>query len=286
MESIVTLWFVTAADPARVIEAEPRADRGFGRKYLAQFNPAWPITLIGQFPLNRSVQASTGEFYIAGFPGVAIVQTVLEDTPCLSEINPRLLTSVPAAEVFAFAVNEETGYGGLAHWRGGVLKRSLCTERLRIYEDIGLPVPFESPYWAGERAEPIGGIALPFEPIDLVREAQRSWLGVDISPEGPDIHVVAYAVDGRPEPKIDKAPARSEHSPTEGTTGSTELALDGEHGYDDYENHSPTDPEAGEFARVADAASAAAHRIGKKLRRRISDTRAYLAERLRHSDRD
>ncbi|WP_460490857.1 DUF6928 family protein, partial [Corynebacterium nasicanis] len=202
MESVVTLWFVTAADPAGVIAAEPKADRGYGRKFLAQLNPAWPITPIGEFPLNRSAQASAGEYYVAGFPGVTIVQTVLHDSPALSDLNPRLLDSVPAAEVFAFAVDPESGYGGIAHWRGGVLKRSLCAERTRTYEDVGLPAPFEAPFWAGERAESVGGISLPFEPIELVAEAQRAWLGVDVSPEGPDIHVVAYAVDGRPAPRV------------------------------------------------------------------------------------
>ena len=41
-QAVVTLWFVTAANPARILAAEPKADRGFGRKYLAQLNPRWP----------------------------------------------------------------------------------------------------------------------------------------------------------------------------------------------------------------------------------------------------
>jgi len=221
MESIVTLWFVNVTDPGTVLEAEPKADRGFGRKYLAQLNPAWPITPIGQFPLNRSAQASPGEFYIAGFPGITVVQTVLTETPSLSELNPRLLDSIPAKDIYAFAVNRDTGYGGIAHWHDGVLKRSLCAERTRTYEDVGLPIPFESPFWAGERAEAAGGISLPFEPVDLVDEAQRSWLGVDISPDGPDIHVVGYAVDGRPEPKVAEAPRHRVTPVTMTTTRTT-----------------------------------------------------------------
>ena len=37
--AIVTFWFVTAADPQSIIRSEPRADRGFGRKYLSHLNP-------------------------------------------------------------------------------------------------------------------------------------------------------------------------------------------------------------------------------------------------------
>ncbi|WP_394281940.1 DUF6928 family protein, partial [Corynebacterium sp.] len=46
--AVVTLWFINTDDVAGVVTREPKADRGFGRKYLAQLNPAWPITPIGQ----------------------------------------------------------------------------------------------------------------------------------------------------------------------------------------------------------------------------------------------
>lgn len=289
MDAVVTLWFVSTPDPARVLTAEPRADRGFGRKFLAQLNPAWPITPIGQFPLNRSAQASTGEFYIAGFPGVTVVQTVLEDTPRLSGLDPRLLGSVPAADIYAFAVNEETGYGGVAHWHGGELKRSLCALRHEIFEDTGLPHPFESPYWAGERAEPVGGISLPFEPVDLVAEAQRTWLGVDVSPDGPDINVVAYAVDGRPEPKVAEPPhARQRDVGELASDAAAKLGLGAGRGdYDDYEDHtaSESSTQGAEFARLAESSAEIARRVGRGLLRRLRSARDYLDERLRHSDR-
>lgn len=276
METVLTLWFVTAADPGRVIAAEPKADRGFGRKYLAQLNPAWPITPIGEFPLNRSAHASPGEYYVAGFPGVTIVQTVLEDTPSLSDVAPRLLDSVPAAEVYAFAVDEESGYGGIAHWRGGVLKRSLCAERSRIYEDVGLPAPFEAPFWAGEKAESMGGISLPFEPVDLVAEAQRAWLGVDVSPEGPDIHVVAYAVDGRPAPRAVDGPRRER----ERDARREPVSLVG--GYDDYED---TPSHTAERAHWADRTLNAARRTGSAAARGLRNARTWVQEKIRHSDR-
>ena len=82
---VVTVWFVNAPDPGAVLSGEPKADRGFGRKLLAQLNPAWPITAIGDFPLNRSSQPGRAEFYIAGYPGVAVVQTFVEDVTTASE---------------------------------------------------------------------------------------------------------------------------------------------------------------------------------------------------------
>ncbi len=177
--AIVTFWFVTAADPHSIIRSEPRADRGFGRKYLAHLNPSWPITPIGQFSLNRSAPASANEFYIAGFPGVTIVQTALEDVTSLSRLDSRILKSIPASDIYIFAVNETTTLGGFAHIHGDTVKRSFIAVEERVFEDVGVPGGFETPYWAGKRGERVSALSLPFNPIELVREAQRAWLGFD-----------------------------------------------------------------------------------------------------------
>lgn len=278
----VTFWYVNASDPAAVLSAEPRADRGFGRKLLSQLNPAWPITPIGQFPLNRSTAASKSEFYIAGFPGVAVLHTLVEDCGKLSEISPSLLRAVPSAEVFVFAegIGEKgAGYAGFARYRGETLERSLCATRTALLEDVGLPGGFEAPYWAGEKAEQVGGISLPFEPVDLMRAAERDWLGVDVSPEGPDINVVAYAVDGRPEPKVSpRAPQAKKVSEVAAkfNAGNTD--------YDDYEELSD-DAEGSEFAELADASAAAARRISRGITRRARNLRDAIVEKIRHSDR-
>lgn len=279
--AVVTFWYVGAANPAAVLEAEPKADRGFGRKLLAQLNPQGPITPIGQFPLNRSTKPSRAEFYIAGYPGVAVLQTFVEDCEKLSEISPDLLGAVPAADVFVVAegADEGAGYGGFAHFSGETVNRSLSATRTALMEDLGLPEPFEAPFWAGERAEQIGGISLPFEPVDLMHAAQEAWLGVDVSPSGPDINVVGYAVDGRPEPKVSpRAPQTKDVAEVAAKFVSPNAD------YDDYEEASDDD-QGGEFAQLADASAAAARRIGRETRRRWRDFRDTVVEKIRHSDR-
>lgn len=285
--AVVTLWFVTTADPAKVIESSPKADRGFGRKLLAQLNPAWPITPIGQFSLNRSAQASKGEFYIAGMPGVAVVQTVVEEATTLSEVDERLRTALPAADVYAFAVNKNTGVGGFAHWSGGTLRRCFSARRERVYEDSGLPEPFEAPYWAGEKAEQTGGIALPFNPIDLAEEAQRAWLGFDIATSS-DVNVVAYAVDGRPEPKIAPSPAsRKSHASVDEVTAisTTKLGIGTKRDYDDYEHHDGTEPDGTELVRYVDTAASTVRRISRTVGNTMRRGVRFVGEKIRHSDR-
>lgn len=273
--AVLTYWFVAALDPARVLSTEPKADRGFGRKYLAQLNPAWPITPIGSFPLNRSSQASAGEFYIAGYPGVTIVQTWVEDVGKLSELDERMLSSRPAPDVYVIARGDGNEFGGFAHYSGGVVKRALSGTRFHLAEDIGLPEPFEAPFWAGETAEPLGGLSLPFRPQDIAAAAERAWIGVDISPDGPDIQVVGYAVDGRPEPKLAE---RTEKSSGDGETGVEVLS------YDDYEIH-PSRREGDEFIRLAEASGAALRRVARGILRRGRTARNKIDHALRHSDR-
>ena len=231
---VLTLWYVTAEDPAAILRTEPKADRGFGRKFLAQLNPKLPVTPIGQFPLNRSAQAGDSEYYIGGYPGVTVVQTVIEeDQLVLSQLPDSLLNAVPALEIYAFATQEGTGYAGFAHWTAGSLKRCLCGTRFNVMEDTGLPEPFEAPYWAGEKYEPVGGISLPFEPRGIMEAAQSYWLGIDINTDGPDLDVVGYATDGRPEPKV----AKLQHKRSLGDLASASVSKLGFNDYDDYEDH-------------------------------------------------
>ncbi|AQQ14665.1 hypothetical protein CGLAU_03425 [Corynebacterium glaucum] len=280
--AIVTFWFVTTADPGSVLDAEPKADRGFGRKLLAQINPTWPITPIGEFPLNRSSKPGRDEFYIAGYPGVAVVQTFVADSEKLTETVGYLREALPAAETYMFAEGTDSDYAGFAHYVGENLRRSLTATREQVLEDIGLPEPFEAPYWAGEKAEQLGGITLPFEPKDLVREAQKNWIGIDLEPGagGPDVHVVGYAIDGRPEPKI----AKKQEKKTKTVNEVAVKFAEKDKAYDDYEAAGDTD-EGNEFAELADASVAAARRVGRSLRRRLGQAKDSLQERLRNSDR-
>ena len=277
--SVVTLWFVNTADPGDVLGAEPKADRGFGRKLLAQINPAWPITPIGEFPLNRSSTPGRAEYYIAGFPGVAVLQTFVEDVEQVSETTPHLREALEAADVFLVAEGTDSDYAGFAHFAGAQLRRAFAATREAVIEDAGLPDPFEAPYWAGETAEQLGGISLPFVPKELARAAQSAWLGVDISPDGPDLDVVGFAVDGRPEPKIAPAPKR-----TKTVSEVASRLAEKDSGYDDYVT-SDDQEEGGEFAELAEASLAAAKRVGRIVSRRTKDLVSLVKERIRHSDR-
>lgn len=277
--AVVTCWFVNVAHPEDVLEGEPKADRGFGRKLLAQVNPAWPITPIGQFPLNRSSVPGVDEYYIAGYPGVAVVRFFVRDAERISETAKALRTALPSADTYVYAEGTDSDYAAIAHYQGETLRRAFSATRDHVFEDVGLPDPFEAPYWAGETAPQLGGISLPFEPPALMREAERAWLGIEVGEGGPDVHIIGYAVDGRPEPKVE-APAPRTKTVNEVAAKFAEQT----NTYDDYEQHDE-EAERDEFSELADASVAAAKRVGRGLRRRARDLKATIAEKIRHADR-
>lgn len=268
---VVTLWCVTAANPEAVIAAKPHADRGFGRKLLSQVNPRWVPTPIGQFSLNRSITAGVDEFYIAGFPGLTIIQTTVPDCRSLSNLDPRLLSVIPAADVYAFALGAEAPLAGYAHWRGGQVKRSWLATDTRTWEDMG---PRQD--WEENPA--------PFDQDAVVRRAQKAWLGFDPA-DAPDINVVAYAVDGRPEPKYAATPPQRQAT-------SPPLAQAPVRDYDDYENQAAYDTEQQAqlpavrtaLRIISGTAQAVRGRAGRALRR-ADLARQHVVDKLRYSDR-
>lgn len=269
--AILTYWCMnpdtSPSDLAGTLSKVPPADPGFGRKYLAQLNPTWPIRSIGTFPLNRSAPVSRGEYYIAGHPGVTVVQAWREDVVKLSEVEP--LPS-PYKEVIITAVGDGNGFGGYAHWINGKLTRAFSATRRQLIEDLGVPQPFEAPFWAGEKATALGGIALPFIPSELGTGAAEARLGIPLNEAGPDVRVAAFAVDGRPDAKLRATATPAPQLPE---------AAD----YDDYERSSSRSDE--ELFRITDATASALRRLGLSAKHTAGSLAAGVKERLRHSDR-
>lgn len=292
-QHVVTLWFVTAAEPRKVLTTEPRADRGFARKFLSQLNPSWSLTHIGDFDMNRSAPPGPDEFYIGGYPGLSVVQTVIPGIRALSQLPDltgpwqELTTLIPAADLYAtvHTPGDPDGLAGAAHWAGRRLKRSFCATRETIIEDEGLPEPFEARFWEG--TTDASGIQLPFVPSELALAAVEYWLGVsltDASELAVDVPVSAFAVDGRPAPRQVAAEDRAWFTAGQDAPGSTTDSAD----YDDYAEDAdapaPDTRSTPELLRGAVASVGrgvrsgfrmlqdGAHTIGDEVRRRARNT--------------
>ena len=308
--AVTTLWFVSAAVPRDVLTAEPVADRGFARKYLAQLavelpgeDIAAPVH-IGDFDMNRSAPPGPGEFYIGGYPGLSVVQTVLPDLERLSDIPEPYLELIAAADVFAtcHTPGDPMGLGGFAHWSGGTLKRAFSATRETVFEDTGLPEPFEAPFWEGNTDAT--GIQLRFIPGDMGEAAIEYWLGFRVAKDGFDVPVSAFAVDGRPAPRSRSTSRSTSRPQTEGRTSGRPTGAaahapapdspgspgtPGAPGYDDYADaKAPSTRDTSELLKGAAGSvftgigrgiaggarllQTGAHKIGDEVRRRARNT--------------
>lgn len=293
---VVTVWFISTEDPAAALGSVAAHDRGFGRRFLALYDSTLPVTPIGDFPLNRSAETGNGEYYIGGFEGVAVLQTVLDDVSQLSKLPARLRQEISATDVYAVVSDKATGFGAFAHWENGELKRAFAATRYRTLEDIGLPSPAEGDYWAGKHrptfptapasssaGEGSGrreGVDLPFVPAELADAVLTSWLGFDPHSPAADIPVSGFAVDGRrAAPAGAYSGSRQAHRGAQLSAGSGSSAAAGsgaadqadENGrvYDDYEVHGgePSRDIVGEIANIGEKTRNFASRVWNKARR-------------------
>ena len=114
--------------------------------------------------------------------------------------------------------------------------------------------------------------------------AQQEWIGVPVSPDGPDINIVAYAIDGRPEPKV-------VDNPKQRNIGDLVAAASNKLGfnpatrdYDDYEDGELEDPNP--LNRIAQRGLRALGSARDTTRIRFREFGSSLHEKIRHTDRD
>lgn len=207
---VATFWYLDTDDPAAPIRSGQPSDPGFARRLLSRLFPTVTVASLGSFPLNRSASTGPGEIYVGSFPGLTVVQTMVEGPVLPSATDGTWLRLVDAPTILVFAQDPDSGVSGFARWESGRLVRSFAGADDRIVEDEGMPLPFERPYWAGEfplESAPDTPLALPFSPSSLLHAAHRDWLGFDLEPGGLDVPVHGFATDGRREVRQHTPPA-------------------------------------------------------------------------------
>ncbi|MGW1798199.1 DUF6928 family protein [Streptomyces sp. NPDC001984] len=141
------------------------------------------------------VYPANGTAYAASWPNVEIVcdRRVMIDFP--SQLPEHLVAASVGRRLVLHAMHSVVDWLAFAVWEDGRLVRSLSlSPDSGIIENIGDPLPFELPYWAGDRpadvtpwpGEQEEPYALPFHPLALGEDALRALRG--------------FIQEGRPEP--------------------------------------------------------------------------------------
>ncbi|MFF0778147.1 DUF6928 family protein [Streptomyces sp. NPDC003720] len=150
---------------------------------------------------SRSIRRPTGSTWpppratCPSWPGLEIIgdQRVMIDFP--SQLPEHLVAASISRRLVMHAMHSVVDWLAFAMWEDGRLVRSLSlSPDSGIIENIGEPLSFELPYWAGDRPADVipwpdedeDPYPLPFHPLELGEDALRALCG--------------FVLEGRPEP--------------------------------------------------------------------------------------
>ncbi|MFE7380556.1 DUF6928 family protein [Streptomyces zhihengii] len=173
---------------------------------MRRLSPGCEIEETEGTDLYDAVHPPDGTAYAASWPGVEILcdRRVMIDSP--SQLPAHLVAASAGRRSVLHAMHSVVDWLAFAVWEDGILVRSLSLSPDQgIIENLGEPLPFELPYWAGDRpAEiiPWPGEAeepypLPFHPLELGEVALRALCGFilegtaepeDIDAESIELH--------------------------------------------------------------------------------------------------
>jgi hypothetical protein len=169
------------------------ADLARTASMMQRLYPGWEIEESAGSTLWDGLYPPKGTAYAASWPGVEVIgdQRVMIDFP--SQLPEHLVAASASRRLVLHAMHSVVDWLAFAVWEDGRLVRSLSlSPDSGIIENIGEPLSFELPYWAGDRPavpwldEDEEPYPLPFHPLELGEDALRALCG--------------FVLEGRPEP--------------------------------------------------------------------------------------
>jgi hypothetical protein len=182
------LLVFTDGDAAEVLRARPALDREAALGVARRLYPQAEVTLLADGTLGANSLPEEGEIYVAGFPGLTIV-SILESAGDYPSRTPLVMRGAVATRfAYAHSMHSAVDWFAYAIWDDARLVRALSlAPEDGIIENVGPPLPFERPYWAGEFPVEVDEgekpYPFPFHPLDLGEAALRELLGFTF--EGP-----------------------------------------------------------------------------------------------------
>lgn len=176
------------ADDIRArLRGRPAADADRTREFVEKVHPGYVVEPIDGSALRYASYPPDDVVFASSSPGLDIVcdQRLTFEHP--STLFDRLSEIGDGRRIATIGMHSVVDWLSYATWSDGALVRSLTlSPDGGIIENIGEPLPFEAPYWAG--AHPVDDpYPLPFHPLDLGQAALRHLFGfVTDGPRRPD----------------------------------------------------------------------------------------------------
>ncbi|MFI2780100.1 DUF6928 family protein [Streptomyces sp. ALB3] len=178
MGSKAAVVMFVEVNPREVFQGDARIDHPKS-KLLAEEILGTVAEEMEPLALDLAVWPSAGIVCAASFPGLEVVcsRELAQSQPShLTEAISRLADGRDAYGVFMHSTEDWTAF---AVWSGGELVRAMSVSPdTGIIEEVGERLPFEAPFWGGERPlRHVLNYALPFHPLELGNEALKAFFG-------------------------------------------------------------------------------------------------------------
>lgn len=181
-------WMLVYAsgDPRALLAAKPALQREATLEFAAALFPKARFQPLEDGDLSDTCPRGS-DVHIASFSGVSVVAAKEFGIDYPSQLPARFLQAAESQAVYLHAMHSVVDWCAFAVWRGGRLERSLSVSPDNgVMEDVGERMPFELPYWAGERpaVDPDEADAadypLPFHPLELGEAALAALFGYQL----------------------------------------------------------------------------------------------------------
>jgi hypothetical protein len=178
-------WMLLYADGdiRSILQSAPPIDRDATRNLVRRLYPEHRLVQIGDGTLARNGNPPNHHVYAGCFPGLTVICTPDAGLDRPSELAQRFRAEAAGRTLYLHAMHSVVDWFAYAIWTGeGTLRRALSlSPDSGVMENIGPPLPFEEPYWAGEHPvddeEDEDRYPLPFHPLELAEDALRALFG-------------------------------------------------------------------------------------------------------------
>ena len=181
-------------DPRTTLQRKPSLDVEASLHLAATLFPRDRLSQLGHGDLS-STAPPDDEICVGHFSNVAVVAAREFGIDHPSRLNERFLTHAPFPDVYLHAMHSVVDWFAFAQWKSGRILRSLSlSPDSGVLENLGEPLAFERPYWAGEHPamdpeEDDSAYPFNFHPLELGEAALLAMFGYQFEGDVSDLPV-------------------------------------------------------------------------------------------------